>query len=71
MKKKKRMIISRSFVLLLSKISSKNPQKKVQKTKQNKTRDPQREEGGKKYNQEGGPARKRSFDDNILFPPPV
>ena len=35
MKKKKRMIISRSFVLLLSKISSKNPQKKVQKkTKQ-------------------------------------
>ena len=39
MKKKKRMIISRSFVLLLSKISSKNPQKKSPK-KKNKT-DPQ------------------------------
>ena len=33
MKKKKRMIISRSFVLLLSKISSKNPQKKSPKKK--------------------------------------
>ena len=36
MKKKKRMIISRSFVLLLSKISSKNPQKKSPKKKQNR-----------------------------------
>ena len=46
---KKRIIIS---LVLLSSFYPKSPpkihKKKVQKTKQNKTRDPQREEGGKK-----------------------